>query len=834
MNAVWKDKGCFRTLLTDWAAKIEHLHQESQSLSLEQYGKICAELGRILDHCSAVAAKDPNISIEHNKAMHQSLAYPAMHHRGHDIAEAHKDTYEWVFCKPPASTDSWSDFVSYLQGTGGLYWISGKPGSGKSTLMRYICSDKRLKENLSVWSDTSPLAIASFYAWNAGCEMQKSAEGLLRSLLYEVLRQHPALWPVLLSHLEISGSWTSKTLLVLFDRLINQTSISLKLFFLIDGLDELSGDLDEVVEVLRAVSLCGNVKICLSSRPWPIFEDAFAGCPRLKLHHLTQNDIKAYVHASLQTDSLIRNFTNDRPQEMKRLVADLIEKASGVFLWVKSVVKCLLEGIRNQDDVSDLSRRLQLLPGDLEHLYDHMLAQADPLYQAQASRLLQITLAAGGSLSGLQLFLAEEGINKTLKSNVGLMSKAIQREAMLKLERWIISRCAGLLEIEAVKEPYFLPQSGFEDPRQVHYKVQLMHRTVADYLCGRSTWHKLQSYVEGSGFDANVSLLSSGVLFLKSGFRRLKYQGDSNVIDACMRYAYAAETTTKRSQHLLLNELDRVVRTIYGLRNQNEPLPLQDKVPSNVPPCYFEFEGTLYDCSVRGDLDWTFCCDDEADLDGDCADPESNYPDSMPALAAQHGLRLYLEWELSRNQLRQDKDFLTSLLGFSMRPDPIRPFEPWHAGVVRLLLSKGADPNSISQGWSPFERLLYFGYKLSLAERRAKRRGYKVMPLPDRQWTSFTSVLTLLLRNGANRERSSAGFDRVSKTFFRRYAELPVLPVKVLRELRLQRTTREISHDTVERASLTDRTRRGGCLSHHRLATTGQNCTAKDFMKSPS
>lgn len=34
----------------------------------------------------------------------------------------------------------WNDFVAWLEEGDGLYWIAGKAGSGKSTLMKYIAS----------------------------------------------------------------------------------------------------------------------------------------------------------------------------------------------------------------------------------------------------------------------------------------------------------------------------------------------------------------------------------------------------------------------------------------------------------------------------------------------------------------------------------------------------------------------------------------------------------------------------------------------------------------------------------------------------------------------
>jgi hypothetical protein len=54
--------------------------------------------------------------------------------RKNHIAEAHSKTLEWAI-NPPASGVVWDDLGQWLRSGHGIYWIHGKPGSGKSTLM---------------------------------------------------------------------------------------------------------------------------------------------------------------------------------------------------------------------------------------------------------------------------------------------------------------------------------------------------------------------------------------------------------------------------------------------------------------------------------------------------------------------------------------------------------------------------------------------------------------------------------------------------------------------------------------------------------------------------
>jgi len=75
---------------------------------------------------------------------------------------------------------------------------------------------------------------------------------------------------------------------------------------------------------------------------------------------------------------------------MKAFIHEIVEKADGVFLWVVLVVRSLLNGIRNRDDVLVLQQRLRRIPRELEPLYNHLLSLIEPIYLPWASRTFQI------------------------------------------------------------------------------------------------------------------------------------------------------------------------------------------------------------------------------------------------------------------------------------------------------------------------------------------------------------------------------------------------------------------------------------------------------------
>ena len=142
------------------------------------------------------------------------ISYDGMYERELTVHEAHEATFRWIFEDPEGRPCVWDNFCEWLQSDQRLYWITGKAGSGKSTLMRFISSTVPApSEDLTVsprevqcrctpyllqWSKDLPLAIATFYFWAGSVgqgKLQTSREGLYRSLLCQILEACPEAIP---------------------------------------------------------------------------------------------------------------------------------------------------------------------------------------------------------------------------------------------------------------------------------------------------------------------------------------------------------------------------------------------------------------------------------------------------------------------------------------------------------------------------------------------------------------------------------------------------------------------------------------------------------------
>lgn len=99
-----------------------------------------------------------------------------------EIDDPFQDTFKWVFDLPK--------FRHWLQKGSEMFWIYGKPGSGKSTLMKFIFQSERTWQLLHNWREGSLELKAGFFFHYRGSALQKSFEGVLRSLIAQILTPH--------------------------------------------------------------------------------------------------------------------------------------------------------------------------------------------------------------------------------------------------------------------------------------------------------------------------------------------------------------------------------------------------------------------------------------------------------------------------------------------------------------------------------------------------------------------------------------------------------------------------------------------------------------------
>ncbi|KAK8061162.1 hypothetical protein PG997_015383 [Apiospora hydei] len=406
-------------------------------------------------------------------------AYPARHRK---IEDAHANTFQWALEQQSGETRL-------------REWLE----SGNVPLRQQRHVELSWKMG---WK--KKLIMAKFYFWIAGSALQKSQEGLLRSLLFEILRECPELMPVVRSAISALPDRDQpdalqhiQNLLILYQRIVTQ-EIPLKFCFFVDGLDEFQEqgrDHSDLIKILKQLELSSDVKMCVSSRPWTVFVDTFGSSPKwtLKLEDLTRDDIRRYVSDKINEHPQFNTLTRMNT-EYRQVVDAVVHRAQGVFLWVYLVVRKLLEGLTYHDSVSTLYQRLQEFPLDLESFFQHLIDSIEPIYRRYMVRYFKIaTISHEPLLAMVYSYLDDFDENPAFAMTIAQSDLDSEQTRLRQdqLRRRLDGRSRGLLELVSC-------QHGGLSEEFFAYRVDFIHRTVRDFLHQSADIQSLLQHKTGS------------------------------------------------------------------------------------------------------------------------------------------------------------------------------------------------------------------------------------------------------------------------------------------------------------------------------------------------
>jgi len=406
-------------------------------------------------------------------------------------------------------------FLTWLRSGNRTYHVSGKAGSGKSTLMKFLCKHNRVRSELESWATEKKLIFAQFFFWNSGEKLQMSLEGLYRALLFETLKQCPELIPEIFPEewnaLEpatsrFDHSLRTEELKAVFNKLVGKKGFpNHRLCFFIDGLDEYEGDSLEhwnLAESLKSWASSKDIKICVSSRPHTEFMETFSNEPnfRLRLHELTWLDISRFSSSMFKKNS---NF--DRVKDVyAELVNEIVEEANGVFLWARLVVRSLLEGVGRHDPHSVLRKKLKSIPKDLDDLFSKLLGSINASDRERSDRIFllanaQVQLGRQNAL----WFSWLDDLKDDPEFPFSSPCRGYSNEEIEKRHCALRSQLDGLSK--GLLEMVYNERSGGDI--YFGFTVQFFHRTVRDYLCEASRQRQFRCRLPNFDLDAVCSRL---------------------------------------------------------------------------------------------------------------------------------------------------------------------------------------------------------------------------------------------------------------------------------------------------------------------------------------
>ncbi|KAL4799962.1 hypothetical protein BDV19DRAFT_354101 [Aspergillus venezuelensis] len=386
-----------------------------------------------------------------------------------------------------------------------VFFIHGKAGSGKSTLMKYLADADNffVRQYLRAWNGDCRLIRVFVFLWNAGDSLQRSLEGLYRSILYQALRGIPELISQVFEKGSNGPHWEELRLPVL-DKAVNKLIQALdpqrhKLCLFIDGLDEYEGDSFDQAQLVKNIASWGcreNVKIVCSGRPHLEYMQVFAQQERdLPLHDFTQRDILEYA-------LMIFQDTAGSPSchaylDILELAHRISTLAEGVFLWAYLIVRSLSQKLKRYS-IKQLNEMLLGTPRNLDTFFDQMLEKVDSLTQKKTEQFL--LLAAHNpfrsGLNALSYSWMEDLDDPQFPANVPAQSYTVPEiEQRLELVKTQISDLTrGMLEVKTRdwESPSAYRRLRLYDKDWVHhpffkYEIEFFHRTFRDYLLCR--WH---------------------------------------------------------------------------------------------------------------------------------------------------------------------------------------------------------------------------------------------------------------------------------------------------------------------------------------------------------
>ncbi|KAL8992069.1 MAG: hypothetical protein Q9169_007398 [Polycauliona sp. 2 TL-2023] len=497
------------------------------------------------------ALKEEARTLAKDLAVIKSLSFAAISERKARIREVHLNTFGWIFETqksrttketsplpdwpltsvdyriPAVGTDSIVNMMDWLETGDGVYWISGKAGSGKSTLMKFLHNHEKTTTALRSWAGEKQLVTANFFFWNMGTDLQKSQQGLLQTLLYHILRQCPSLVRKIWSEdWDNDGltelGWSHTDMLKLFRDLSGQTLDTSRFCFFIDGLDEFDGDHSEVIQLVNQLAMAADVKIIVSSRPWNVFEDAYGvkDARKLVLQDLTRNDITRFVKDNLQEDQRFRELESS-DNRYKDLVEEIVARAS------------------ETPDSTNRARNIY---------FHHMLSSVEKVYHKQVARLLLLRLSCPSTLTVMSASnFDNEDPDFALTMEAKPSDYVQTRERLDIASRRIRARCIDLLEVYG------------QDPGTL--EVNFLHRTVYEYL-ETPEIRRLLLERAGGDFDVNRYFCNTMLFQIKTlpteDMSPWLHPPINFLVAEFMCYAEGMDLANSHD-YRLLDELDRTI-----------------------------------------------------------------------------------------------------------------------------------------------------------------------------------------------------------------------------------------------------------------------------------
>ena len=445
--------------------------------------------------------------------------------------QAHPQTVEWVW---DSSFATWASSNEYL------FWICGKPASGKSTIMESIAKSDKLKEYLKRGLNEQWTVVRHFFFdYGVSEDIRNNFRGFLRSLLYQLVEMLGGIREATLSGTEENKRWSERELQEMLGKVLEHRSGPVCI--LLDGLDEYQDDKWALVKFLQETAK-PQIKLCIACRPDPVFDIAFKGVRQLRMQDVNKPAIEKMVEHTLQESVGRSGFYSDN--EYVKLAEGISEKANGVFLWAHFAVIEIRAGWIEGEECWKLQKRLEGVPEQLEDIYARIIRRIKPDERQHAASMLQLVCYAKKLLTVSELFyaLAQTNDEETLPTTKTQPAPVHYSQGKY-FERKILALTGGLLEIFPGRSNGMNRNWKYEtqdddtskNERREHDYINIIHRTVRTYL-ERGGWDHVLGRVHEGTLHAEMLWLRVCARLFPPSFITLPPDMDERLIPKRMRH----------------------------------------------------------------------------------------------------------------------------------------------------------------------------------------------------------------------------------------------------------------------------------------------------------
>ena len=292
------------------------------------------------------------LSEAQQKEMMDRLRFKQMDARLLTLKTAQAKTCRWLL-----KNGHYKDWINTtkIREHHGFFWIKGKPGTGKSIMMKFLFWEAKKSMKGSI--------VMSFFFNARGGDLEKSTTGLYRSLLLQLLEKAPETRHILdyygtsgFNAIKEASDWPDEMLKEAFTRALEKLGDQ-RIVCYIDALDECPED--DVRDMISFFERLGDLekavefRVCFSSRHYPEISIRTGGLQLvLESEQDHKNDIILYI------DTHLKIGTTTQAEDIK---AEILLKSSNIFLWVALVIP-ILNKEYDRGRIKALKKRLGEIP----------------------------------------------------------------------------------------------------------------------------------------------------------------------------------------------------------------------------------------------------------------------------------------------------------------------------------------------------------------------------------------------------------------------------------------------------------------------------------------